>query len=62
MNGCTHFRCDSCNKIKNISEQNIAKTSYTQFNNMSENQLRYSVYHIQICNDCYTNKDDKCKK
>lgn len=52
MNGCTHFRCDSCNKIKPIEEQKIVLASYTLFNHRSIEELKYAIYHIQLCKKC----------
>ena len=52
MNGCTHFKCDSCGKIKPIEEQEIIKCAQTLFNHRSNYELRYTPYHMQICKKC----------
>ena len=48
----THFRCDSCNRIKPLSEAKVVKCEYTCFDNDSKNKFSCYHYHIQLCKKC----------
>jgi hypothetical protein len=53
MNGCKLFKCDGCSKYKKVEEQHIEKVAHTVHNHNSENELRYNISHVQLCNKCW---------
>ena len=62
MKGCKYFRCDACNKLKPIRQQHIEKVAYTKFSHKSIDKLIFTVYHVQMCEDCKNTKKKKAKK
>jgi hypothetical protein len=62
MNGCTHFKCDGCAKIRLIKEQNVTKVAYTLHNHFTDEKFLYNVHHSQLCNECLKEKESKNEK
>ena len=50
--GCKLFKCDGCSKYKTLSQINEVKALYTSFSRESENEHRYHVVFIALCNEC----------
>jgi hypothetical protein len=53
LNGCTHFKCPSCEKICPIKQMKTVKCLYTVFDYKSITEHRYAVYHVGLCQKCY---------
>ena len=62
--GCKMFKCAGCGKYKVISQIHEVKTLYTAYIRESEDEYRFHIAHIALCNKCFkeAKQEKKAKK
>ena len=50
---CTHFRCESCEKIFEMSQQHIVRVEVSCGGNAGQREYRYYPFWCAICDKCF---------
>lgn len=61
MNGCTHFQCAGCDKIKSISEKNTTAVAFNIYGSATEDKFQHRRFYVMLCDECYGKKKKEKK-
>jgi len=56
---CDVFKCDSCSDYKSVNQIHEMKAIYTAWSKESQEEFRFYVGHIALCEKCFVNSKKK---
>jgi len=59
LNGCTHFQCASCDKIRPIKEKNTTAVAFNIYSSDTEDKFQHRRFYVMLCDECYGKKKEK---
>ena len=61
LNGCSHFYCNSCTKIKPKEQAHKVKVAWPIFSRGEENKLVFNKATLLICDKCFKTEEEEKK-
>lgn len=58
MDDYTHFKCDSCDKIRPVKQRHLVKVAFSIFGVRAEKELRFNTFCAQLCSGCVKESND----